>query len=132
MGKQEAGVRGANAVMQATRRKLEEWRRDGVGLREIARRLGVNPGLVRQVVAGDVVFSGKMIAAVTGERWGMAIVYFPLREGGAFPRQMAAERPPRQCPITGTWFFPTSWNAKYAPGVSGAEKRAYQRRVYGK
>lgn len=127
------GVTVGNGAFQQAVDVLRDWQQRGLGPRAIGRLYEVNPGLVRKALSGQIKWSNRLIEAVLGEQYATVTVSFPLPSGVErkhIPPLLLSTQPPRWCPISKAWFFPLVWNQRYAPGVTGAQKRAYQRRQH--
>ena len=106
---------------------VENHQREGFSLSRIARLYGVqNIGfLAYQVKRGDAYIRPDLYRAMLGETWHTTKVLW--RGPAVNAPHVLAQHPPRQCPVTGTWFIPTQSTQKYLPGLSPAVKRAYRR-----
>lgn len=116
--------------MAAVSDRLLEFREQGENDYTIAKRFGLSNVQVGAVFKGGLYFSPTVIKRVLGQDWGVVRLYFPVTPNngaGNVPPIIVTHSPPRQCPVTDTWFIPTQPTQKYLPGLSAAVKRAARR-----
>lgn len=106
-------------IIKGVYERLGSWRAAGVAL-------GLAPNTVRLIVLGETKFSPDAIEAATGTRYITSIAAWEGDQDNA-PPYVLLSYPPRRCPVTGDWFAPGAHNQVYAPHVTQAQKRAYQR-----